>query len=62
MEECLDDDELEQMRKEEMEAEKESKRAQVRLCMLLCICLLCVYYANLAGSLLCAIDRHMPMA
>ena len=31
MEECLDDDELEQMRKEEMEAEKESKRAQVRL-------------------------------
>lgn len=31
MEECLDDDELEQMRKEEMEAEKESNRAQVRL-------------------------------
>lgn len=31
MEECLDDDELEQMRKEEMEAEKESNCAQVRL-------------------------------
>ncbi|KAK9915629.1 hypothetical protein WJX75_001723 [Coccomyxa subellipsoidea] len=30
MEECLDDDELEQMRKEEMEAEKESKRAQAQ--------------------------------